>query len=112
MLLSDPEATNKLPDEENEKILDLLTKIHSSDGRSWALAGEYYLQKNKKEIAEAKFRKAVEASPEDYFFWERLLVLENDLHNSNALYSDSKKVIENFPSQPLPYLLILWLLFN
>jgi len=105
LLLTDPEAKKKLPDEQNEKLLDLLTDIHSIDGRSWALAGEYYLQKQKKEIAEDKFRKAVEVSPEDYFFWERLLLVENDLHKFDTLYSDSQKTIENFPSQPLPYLL-------
>ena len=54
---------------------------------------------------ETKLIKVLKMNDNDYVIWERVLFIDNDLQDWQALYDDSKNAIDLFPNQPQVYFL-------
>lgn len=100
-------ATNGKIDSANsvktERLAVLLSQVHSTDARAFAVLGEIYQQLKKPYKAREAFRKAIELKKSDFVMWQQLLFIESELKDNTALEEESKKAMEYFPNQPLLY---------
>jgi len=104
MLLVQPGPT-KLSDAKQLELIHLLIDTHIDDERPRALMVDYYL--SKKQFAEAReqLRLVLDIKKDAYMYWERLLLINNDLFDWQAMNDDSNKALKYFPEQPLIYIL-------
>jgi len=94
-----------ISDQRIEELSRILLEKHSGEYFVHSIFAETLLFSNKLAEAREQLIKAVEIEPNDYTSWERILYIDNDLHDWEGLYEYSKKTIELFPSQSQPYLL-------
>lgn len=92
-------------DKQTNELVGLLQSIYPDDYRVKALYVDILLQKNQIEEARTQLRIILDSKKDDYSFWERLMFIDNDLHDFESLYSDSKTVLELFPNQAVVYAL-------
>ena len=98
-------ADHRLTEGQQLELINILIDEHIDDERPRALLAEYYLSKKQTKEAREQLRLVVEINKSNYAYWERLLFVDNDLSDWNALSSDSKIAIKYFPDQPLIYIL-------
>ncbi len=67
--------------------------------------GQYYLAKNNKVKALENFEAALKMEPNNYGVLKNILLLYLDLEHFNVANEKSTKALENYPSQPLLYLI-------
>ncbi len=86
------------------ELADLLVESHPEDHRAHAIMADFMFQD--KQYAEAKnyLTKVLAIDSSRYAVWEQLLFIEAELQNYKAMRSESKRAIDLFPNQPLPYL--------
>ena len=104
MLLVEP-GTNKITEEQQLELLHILIDTHIDDERPRALMVDYLINKKKPEEARKEIRLVLDIKKDSYMYWERLLLLNNDLLDWQAMNEDSKKALTYFPDQPLIYIL-------
>ena len=104
MLLVEP-GTNKITEEQQLELLHILIDTHIDDERPRALMVDYLINKKKPEEARKEIRLVLDIKKDTYMYWERLLLLNNDLLDWQAMNEDSKKALTYFPDQPLIYIL-------
>lgn len=104
MLLIQP-GTTKISDKHQLELLNILIDTNIDDERPRALMVDYLL--NKKQLADARkqLRLVLDMKKDNYTYWERLLLINNDLLDWSSMTEDSKKALEYFPEQPLIYIL-------
>ena len=104
LLMVKPGAS-RISDEHQFELLHILVEAHIDDERPRALMVDY-LQGNKQvEEARKQMRIVIDMKKDNYQYWERLLLLNNELLDWPAMHSDSKKALDYFPDQPLLYIL-------
>ena len=96
---------NKISDERQYELLHILIEAHIDDERPRAFLVDYYQSKMQLEEARKQIRIVIDMKKDNYQYWERLLLLNNDLQDWLAMNQDSKKAIDYFPDQPLIYIL-------
>lgn len=104
MLLIQP-GTIKISDEQQLELLHILIETHIDDDRPRALLVDYYLNKKQLEEARKQLRLVIDIKKDNYLYWERLLLINNDLLDWKSMNDDSKKALAYFPEQPLIYIL-------
>lgn len=104
LLLSQP-GEGKISDAQQSELLNILIKTHSDDERPRSLLVDYLLNKKQPEEARKQLRIVLDMKKDNYLYWERLLLIDNDLLDWKTLCSDSKTVLAYFPEQPLVYVL-------
>jgi len=104
MLLIQP-GTIKITDEQQLELLHVLIETHIDDERPRALMADYFLNKKQPEEARKQIRLVLDIKKDNYIYWERLLLINNDLLDWKSMNDDSKKALEYFPDQPLIYIL-------
>ncbi len=104
MLLSQP-SPNKLSDEQQLQLIDILIKAHPDDERPRSLLVDYFLGKKQTKDARKQLLLILDMNKDNYIYWERLLLIDNDLQDWKTLCEDSNKALEYFPDQPVIYLL-------
>ena len=104
MLLIEPGA-NKISDEQQVELLHILIETHIDDERPRALMVDYLINKKQTEDARKELRLVLDIKKDNYAYWERLLLLNNDLLDWQSMSEDSKKALIYFPDQPLIYIL-------
>jgi tetratricopeptide (TPR) repeat protein len=104
LLLIKPGSSN-ISDAQQLELLNLLIDTHIDDERPRALMVDYL--QNKKQLKEARkeLRLVIDMKKDNYQYWERLLLFNNDLLDWASMSEDSKKALEYFPEQPLIYIL-------
>lgn len=96
-------ADNKqYPQNEVYPLLDILTSVHSTEAKAWALKGDF-LQRDKKhsEALEA-FQQALQLDSSRYPIWEQVLQLDTMLQRHDRLKSDAVRAAELFPEKFTP----------
>ena len=96
---------NKISDERQGELLHILIDAHIDDERPRAFLVDYFQNKMQLEEARKQIRIVIDMKKDNYQYWERLLILNNDLQDWLSMNQDSKKAIEYFPDQPLIYIL-------
>ncbi|MEI6141090.1 MAG: tetratricopeptide repeat protein [Mariniphaga sp.] len=104
MLLIEPGA-NKISEEKQLELLNILIETHIDDERPRAMMVDYLINKKKPEEARKEMRLVLDIKKDTYMYWERLLMLNNDLLDWQSMSEDSKKALTYFPDQPLIYIL-------
>ncbi len=98
--LSDKSATLKKEAFELNKIL---IKTHPEEAKAYTIYADFLLRENKLEGAKENYLKAIEYDNSRYPIWNQLLLLESELNDKEGLERDSKRAIELFPNEPVPY---------
>ncbi|MCW8898032.1 MAG: tetratricopeptide repeat protein [Flavobacteriales bacterium] len=99
--LSDKSATLKKEAFELNKIL---IKTHPEEAKAYTIYADFLLRENKLEGAKENYLKAIEFDNSRYPIWNQLLFLQSELNDKEGLERDSKRAVELFPNQPIPYL--------
>ena len=90
--------------EEAEELSGILVKTHPEDAKAYSIQADLYYQNEEWEQARESLRKVLSLDSSSYAVWEQLLFAEFNLSDFEALRDESRKTIELFPQQPLPYL--------
>jgi len=104
MLLVQP-GTTKITEEQQLELLHILIETHIDDERPRALLADYYLNKKQLEEARKQLKLVLDIKKDNYMYWERLLLINNDLLDWQSMNDDSDKALKYFPEQPLIYIL-------
>jgi tetratricopeptide (TPR) repeat protein len=104
MLTSNPEQSNITPEQEDQ-LTEILAETHPDEHLVYTIRAEKMLRNNRIEEAREELLKALEIEKNDYMLWERLLFIDNDLQDWDALYKHSREATDLFPNQPQTYFL-------
>ncbi len=98
-------GSSKISDEHQVELLHILIDAHIDDERPRALMVDYLQARKQMGEARKQLKLVLDMKKDNYQYWERLLLINNDLLDWNSMYLDSKKALEYFPEQPLIYIL-------
>ncbi len=104
LMLAKP-GPNRISDERQYELLHILIDAHVDDERPRAFLVDYFQSTMQMEEARKQIRIVIDMKKDNYQYWERLLLLNNDLQDWPSMDKDSKKAMEYFPDQPLIYIL-------
>jgi len=104
LLLIKP-GVSKISDKLQFELLHILIDAHIDDERPRALMVDYFQAKKQMEEARKQIRLVLDMKKDNYQYWERLLLINNDLMDWSSMVADCKKALEYFPGQPLIYIL-------
>jgi tetratricopeptide (TPR) repeat protein len=104
LLLIQP-GTTKISDDQQLELLHILIETNTDDERPRALMVDYLLNKKQPEEARKQLRLVLDMKKDNYMYWERLLVINNDLRDWQSMNDDSNQALKYFPDQPLIYIL-------
>jgi tetratricopeptide (TPR) repeat protein len=104
VLLTQPGAT-KISDAQELELINILIETHVDDERPRVLYSDYFYEKKQFKEAREQLRLALDMNKDNYTYWEKLLLIDNDLLDWKTLSTDSKKAVNYFPQQPLIYIL-------
>jgi tetratricopeptide (TPR) repeat protein len=80
-----------------ETLLDVLVSVHPNEAKTFAIAGDYYILKGNKELAEKSFQKTIERDSSRLPVWEELILLNIELGRYRRAGELCKKAQELFP---------------
>ena len=81
----------------------LAQAIHAEDYQWNKFMGELNYRKKNYAKARANFKKALNASPNNYGTWQQLIICDNELENYEFMASDGSDALSYFPAQPNLY---------
>lgn len=105
MMLTDNPGQTKIESKQQEVLIDILLEQYPDEFLVHTVYAENLLKKGKLKEARAELLKALEIQKDDYMMWERVLFIDNDLQDWQALYDHSSEAIGLFPNQPQVYFL-------
>lgn len=105
MMLTDNRGKTKIEGEQEDTLIKILLEQYPDEFLVHTVYAENLLKKGKLKEARTELLKAIDIEPGDYMMWERVLFIDNDLQDWDALYEHSTKAIELFPNQPQVYFL-------
>ncbi len=103
LLTADPQSN--LTSAQEDTLIDILLEVHPEEYMVHTVRAESFLKRQKPEEARAELLKALSIQKNDYILWERLLFVDNDLQDWQALNKHSLDALELFPNQPQAYFL-------
>ncbi len=89
---------------EAEELAGILVKTHPEEAKAYSIQADLHYQNEEWEEARESLRKVISLDSSRYIVWEQLLFAESNLSDFEAMRDESRKTIELFPQQPLPYL--------
>lgn len=92
-----------LTDAQQVELIDILLEKHPDEALVHTIYAENLLKKNKLAEARQQLLKSLEIEKNDYVVWERLMFIDNDLQDWEALYKHTGDIIDLFPNQPQGY---------
>ena len=92
--------------EYEDDLVEVTSDVSESEsGKTNAELGEYYFKKGNKEKALEYYEKAFSLEPNNFAVLRNVLLLLIDNKNFEKAATDSLEAIENYPSQPVLYLI-------
>lgn len=104
LLLIQP-GSPKISEAQQLELIHILIETHIDDERARSLLVDFYLNKKQPEEARRQLRLVLDIKKDNYAYWERLLLINNDLLDWKAMNDDSNQALKYFPEQPLIYIL-------
>ena len=98
------EAFMKERQEDAFELADILVATHPDEPKAYSIQADLYYQAEDWEEARASLRKVIALDSSKYMVWEQLLFTESHLEDFEAMRNESRRTIDLFPQQPLPYL--------
>jgi len=90
--------------EEAMVLSNILVETHPEEAKAFSIQADLYYQDEEWGPARDALRKVIELDSSKYVVWEQLLFTESYLEDFAAMREESRRSIELFPQQPLPYL--------
>ncbi|MCX6269763.1 MAG: tetratricopeptide repeat protein [Bacteroidetes bacterium] len=97
------DAMPELKDQTYELIQEVI-KVHPKDPKGYSVLGDYYYMVKKPKEALAAYHQVIKIDSSRYAIWEQVIRLESELEDNHSMVTDSKRAMDLFPEQPLPYL--------
>lgn len=94
----DAQKTNAL------ELASILVNTHPENPKALSIKADLYYQDKQWAEARTALRKVISLDSSKYVVWEQLLFTESYLEDYSAMRRESRRTIELFPQQPLPYL--------
>lgn len=88
-----------------DAYMDLLMQKYSDDLAVRALHSDFLKKDNKLAEAKDELQYILSKDQGNYIIWEELLLLCNEMSDTNCMYNTSVEAIKYFPEEPLPYAL-------
>lgn len=88
------------------ELLKVLSEQYPDQGVLWELMATGYMKTENFGDAVISLKKAISLGSKDYEVYQNLLFAQSTLNLPDSMIVDSKKAIELFPEQPLPYLFL------
>lgn len=106
ILLSFFSLTDAVPDLKPQayQLIDELIKAHPKDPKAYSIYGDFLYRDQKLTEARDAFRQVIVLDSSRYAVWEQLIRIEAEKEDYPALASESKRAIDLFPEQPIPFL--------
>lgn len=104
MLVSNRDEA-KLTDEREAELIQVLLENHPGDPMVYTIQADYLLRKGQLKEGRDALLNAIESGNNDFMLWERLLFIDNDLQDWQALHEHGQKAAGLYPNQPSVYLL-------
>lgn len=90
--------------DETVELATILVETHPGDVKAMSIYGDLLYRTGSLEKALNVFNLLLENDSSSYAVWEQKMFIENEMTLTEKLIETSKKTIELFPMQPLPYL--------
>lgn len=90
--------------EQAAELVELLIQTHPEDAKAYSIRADLYYQNEEWTQARDALRKVISLDSSRYVVWEQLLFTESQLKDFEAMRDESRRTIELFPQQALPYL--------
>ena len=90
--------------EEAKALADILVDTHPDSPKAYSIQADLLYQDQEWAAARQALRKVISLDSSKYVIWEQLLFTESYLEDFEAMRGESRRTIELFPQQPLPYL--------
>lgn len=103
-LILNPDTT-LVSDSELDSYMDLMMQKYSDDLSVRALHSDFLKKDKKFPKAKEELEYILSKEKNNYLIWEGLLLLCNEMSDTNCMLSRSIETIKYFPEQPLPYAL-------
>ncbi len=92
--------------EYEEDLLEVTASSGDAENSKTSLElAKYYFKKGNKEKALEHYKKALDIEPDNFGVHRNVLLLLIDIRNFNQAAKDSASAIENYPAQPVLYLI-------
>jgi tetratricopeptide (TPR) repeat protein len=105
MMLTASPGQSDLEKQHEEELIDILLEKHPDEYLVHTVRAESLLKNGKLKEAREALLDALAIEKNDYMLWERVLFIDNDLQEWQALYEHSTKAMDLFPNQPQVYFL-------
>jgi tetratricopeptide (TPR) repeat protein len=88
------------------ELAKILVLVHPNDPKSHSIYGDLLSQDNKLSEAREEFLTVIKLDSSKYVVWEETMKLDVQLEKYEHLIELSKKAIDLFPEQPMPFLFL------
>lgn len=85
------------------ELLEIMSKTHPEDAKTWAIYGDFLNINNQKEKARTMFLKSIEIDSSRYQVWNQVLFIDSELNDQPAIEKHAAQCKELFPNQVLPH---------
>ncbi len=83
------------------KLAELTTAAHPTEAKAFAVAGDIYVNSDRKLNARDNYLKAVQLDPGHYKIWQQIVLLDGEMNQTDSLIVHSERALEFFPNQPM-----------
>lgn len=81
----------------------ILTEVHFSEAKAFAMYADFLYQANKDTAALQQYLKSLDLDKSIYEVWQQVFFIYNDLRNFNQLETLTEACLEYFPNKPITY---------
>ena len=103
LALMDVSLKDDLVRKEVYELMDILTKVHPDNAKTWAIYGDFLYGEKKKAESRTMFLKSIEIDNSKYQVWNQVLFIDSELNEVDSIIAHSSSCIELFPNQVLPH---------
>lgn len=104
LLITSDKGSFITTDKQKEELLQYMIEANPNESRPHALFAEYLIQQGDYQRAQEQFRFAIDLESDNYIFWERLIMIDNQLLDWASMKNDCDIAIKKFPNKPLVYI--------
>ncbi|MFB9861796.1 tetratricopeptide repeat protein [Rufibacter immobilis] len=83
------------------KLAELTTAAHPREAKAFAVAGDIYVNTDRKLPARDNYLKAVALDPGHFKIWQQIVLLDGEMNQNDSLINHSERALEFFPNQPM-----------
>ena len=86
------------------RLMEILETVHSQEPNVFIAFSDILYTSGDANSARNKLRRSLELDASNFNGWQQLIALNSEIGDFEAMEKDSKKFLDRFPVQPLPYL--------